>query len=132
MIAAESLGLGSCYIGDIMENYEAHRDLFALPRYVFPICLLCMGYPTAQQRARPLTTRFEENFIVFQDRYRQLDPHELEEMFREMEERASKIVEKPAGVENAGQWMYTRKFAAAFSVEMSRSVRAILQAWTGT
>jgi FMN reductase (NADPH)/FMN reductase [NAD(P)H] len=131
VIAAESLGLGSCYIGDIMENYEAHRDLFALPRYVFPICLLCLGYPTQQQRARPMTTRFEKDFVVFEDRYRQLDRRELADLFRDMEERAAKIVEKPAGVENAGQWMYVRKFAAAFSVEMTRSVRAILHAWMG-
>ena len=27
VIAAESLGLGSCYIGDIMENYEVHRSV---------------------------------------------------------------------------------------------------------
>ncbi len=33
--AAESLGLGSCYIGDIMENYEEHKRLFDLPDYVF-------------------------------------------------------------------------------------------------
>ena len=25
VIAAESLGVGSCYIGDIMENYEAYQ-----------------------------------------------------------------------------------------------------------
>ena len=36
VIAAESLGIGSCYIGDIMENYEIHRDLFGLPHYAFP------------------------------------------------------------------------------------------------
>ena len=52
VIAAESLGLGSCYIGDIMENYETHRKLFNLPQYVFPIVLLCFGYPTKQQKNR--------------------------------------------------------------------------------
>ena len=41
VVAAESLGVGSCYIGDIMENYKEHRDLFDLPRYVFPISLIC-------------------------------------------------------------------------------------------
>jgi nitroreductase len=30
VIAAESMGIGSCYIGDILENYEFHRDLFDL------------------------------------------------------------------------------------------------------
>jgi nitroreductase len=27
VVAAESLGIGSCYIGDIMEQYEKHREL---------------------------------------------------------------------------------------------------------
>ncbi|GAH71268.1 unnamed protein product, partial [marine sediment metagenome] len=45
VIAAEALGIGSCYIGDIMENYEIHREMFNLPRWVFPITLLCYGYP---------------------------------------------------------------------------------------
>ena len=43
VIAAETLGIGSCYIGDIMENYEEHKDLFGLPKYVFPISLICFG-----------------------------------------------------------------------------------------
>ena len=29
--AAWSLGIGSCYIGDIMENYEENRELLGLP-----------------------------------------------------------------------------------------------------
>ena len=65
VVAAESLGIGSCYIGDIMENYETHRELFGLPQYVFPICLLCFGYPTQGQMQRPLTPRYDRKFIVF-------------------------------------------------------------------
>jgi FMN reductase (NADPH)/FMN reductase [NAD(P)H] len=131
VIAAESLGIGSCYIGDIMENYEAHRDLFALPRYVFPICLVCFGYPTQQQKERPLTPRFRRDFIVFENQYRRLDQHEFEEMFRERQEQMLRGGEKPEGVRNVGQLMYLRKFSAGFTKEMTRSVRAILQAWTG-
>ena len=50
--AAEALGLGSCYIGDIMENAEIHRELLGLPPYALPITMLCFGYPTEQQKAR--------------------------------------------------------------------------------
>jgi len=39
--------------------------------------------------------------------------------------------EKPEAVRNVGQLMYLRKFSAGFAKEMNRSVRAILQAWTG-
>lgn len=50
VLAAEELGLGSCYIGDIMENFEIHREMFNLPKYAIPITMLCIGYPTEQQK----------------------------------------------------------------------------------
>ena len=53
VIAAESLGIGSCYIGDIIENWETHQALFDLPRYTFPAALVCFGRP-----AKPPSTRW--------------------------------------------------------------------------
>jgi len=129
VIAAESCGLGSCYIGDIMENYETHRDLFKLPRYTFPICLLCLGYPTKAQKARQPTTRFDREYIVFQNSYRRLEEGEFEKMFAKEQARASKNSEELNGAVNVGQLIYRRKFAAGFTLEMNRSVRAILKQW---
>ena len=87
VVAAESLGIGSCYIGDIMENYEAHRELFGLPEYVFPICLLCFGYPTQGQLQRPMTPRDDRKFIVFPDRYRRLGKADFDKMYQDAQER---------------------------------------------
>ncbi len=129
VVAAESLGIGSCYIGDIMENYEAHRELFQLPTYVFPICLLCFGYPTQAQKQRTMTPRFDRKFIVFSDRYRRLDGADFAEMYQELQERFRKLPNAPEGVENVGQATYVRKFGADFSKEMTRSVQAILRNW---
>lgn len=129
VIAAESFGLGSCYIGDIMENYEVHRDLFALPRYVFPISLLCMGYPTEQQITRPQTTRFDSRFIVFRDGYHRLTSDDFKTMFQSEQERTFKGQERSDGIENVGQLIYARKFDAAFTREMNRSVQAIIKQW---
>jgi nitroreductase len=129
VIAAESLGLGSCYIGDIMENYEVQRDLFNLPKYVFPICLLCFGYPTRQQMEHEQTTRFQEKFILFENQYRRLSGEEFDEMYGETHEQIFHGRDEVSGVRNVGQLIYTRKFNADFSREMNRSVRAILKAW---
>jgi nitroreductase len=126
VIAAESFGIGSCYIGDIMEQYETHRELFNLPQYVFPIGMVVFGYPTQQQKDRNLTTRFDQKFIVFENQYRRLDKENFAEMFREPESRMT----PKEGIANYGQAVYSRKFSADFSVEMSRSVRAILKEWT--
>ncbi|MGD0879931.1 MAG: nitroreductase family protein [Anaerolineales bacterium] len=129
VIAAESFGLGSCYIGDIMENYEIHRDLFELPKYVFPICLVCFGYPTPQQISRKQTSRFQEKFILFENKYKRLSKDDLYEMFLEENSRNFHGREEIMGARNVGQLIYMRKFNAEFSKEMSRSVRAILKAW---
>ena len=132
VIAAEALGLGSCYIGDIMENYEEHRELFDLPRYVFPICLLCFGYPTRQQRERTLTRRLDAEYVVFEDKYRRFGPEAFEAMYRERQDEPVLGQRRDAkGIRNLAQMVYERKFDSAFSREMSRSVRAMLQAWMG-
>jgi FMN reductase (NADPH)/FMN reductase [NAD(P)H] len=131
VIAAESLGIGSCYIGDIMENCEAHQELFGLPRYAFPICLLCFGYPTAQQKQRPQMTRFRDDFIVFENRYKRLSAGEFEEMYRQKRERMATDEVDPGVLANVGQLTYSSKYNAGFAKELNRSVRVMLRAWTG-
>jgi FMN reductase (NADPH)/FMN reductase [NAD(P)H] len=126
VLAAESLGLGSCYIGDILENYEIHQEMFALPPYAIPIALLCLGYPTEDQRQRQLSTRFDPEFIVYQDRYRRLNGEEFDEMFAQ---RTAKVSTQELHSPNMGIAMYKRKFSAEYAIEMRRSVAAMLQSW---
>ena len=128
VIAAESFGIGSCYIGDIMENYETNKEMFNLPQYVFPICMLVFGYPTQQQKDTEMTTRFDEKFIFFENHYHRLNSSEFYEMFAERERNMPKG-KAMAGIENFGQAIYRRKFSSDFSVEMSRSVREWLKEW---
>ncbi len=52
-LAAESLGLGICYIGSIRNNTQAVIDLLELPRLVFPITGMTVGWPAAQPPIRP-------------------------------------------------------------------------------
>ena len=130
--AAEALGIGSCYIGDILERYEIHREMLDLPRYVLPVTMICFGYPTPEQAARPITPRFDRRFIVHQNRYHRLSSDELEEMFRPRNTQLLAAGSRKDGVENIGQFNYLRKFSAEFSVEMSRSVREMIRSWAGT
>ena len=55
VVAAESLGIGSCYIGDVIENAEQMREALCLPEYVVPACMLVFGRPTDQQKITPQT-----------------------------------------------------------------------------
>jgi FMN reductase (NADPH)/FMN reductase [NAD(P)H] len=130
VLAAESMGIGSCYIGDIMENYADHKAMFNLPQYVFPLTLICFGYPTKQQQARQQTERFDKKYVVYQDRYKRLTPDDFTAMYQSRQAQIFKNRPALQGAENVGQWMYNRKFASEFSLEMSRSVRAILKSWS--
>ena len=124
VITAESLGIGSCYIGDIMENYEIHREMLNLPNWVFPITMICFGYPKGDKEKIPLTSRFPQKYIHFENNYKRLNKQELTEMFQNSDR---KIVEKNA--KNIGQDIYLRKTGANFSKEMRRSVKAAIKKW---
>ncbi len=117
--AAESLGITSCYIGDIMENCEIHREMLGLPKYVFPAAMLVFGYPTEQQKIRTKPERADMEHIVHENGYREMDGVELRKLF------GKKPIEK-----EYTDWMKAfcnRKYNSDFSKEMTRSVKEFLK-----
>ena len=132
VIAAESMGIGSCYVGDILEQYEVHRQMFNLPRYVMPLTLVCFGRPAspaASATQRKLVARFDRRFIVHTDRYQPISQAGVGEMFRLFAEQSGIDWKLSGDAQNFGQENYLRKFSATFSIEMSRSVNAMLKNW---
>ena len=116
--ASWSYGIGSCYIGDIMEQCEEHRKLLNLPQYVFPAAMLVFGYPTQQQLDRPKPSRCDMKHIVHENGYRRMDGPELRQMLRD----------KP-GQQTFEEWCQAfcaRKYNSDFSKEMTRSVEVFL------
>ncbi|MCJ7649045.1 MAG: nitroreductase, partial [Candidatus Lokiarchaeota archaeon] len=116
--------IGSCYIGDVMENYEVHREIFSLPRWVFPITLICFGYPKGDKEKIPLTTRFPEKYIHFENHYERLNKEDFTEMLKN-DQRMNPLKEG----ESLAQLAYFKKLAADYSIEMRRSVKAALKEW---
>lgn len=117
--AAQSLGIGSCYIGDILESCEKHREMLGLPPYVVPAAMLVFGYPTKQQMERKKPERVKLSHIVHENGYRKMDGAELVEMFA-----------PKAGIRTYEEWMKAfceRKYNSDFSKEMSRSVEVYLK-----
>ena len=119
VIAAESLGIGSCYIGDIMENCEIHRELLHLPDYVFPAAMLVFGYPTEQQKNREAVKRAPLEKIVSENGYPDMDKDYLKELFS-----------WKAAAKSYEDWMKAfceRKYNSGFAREMTRSVKEYLR-----
>ncbi len=117
--AAWSLGIGSCYIGDIMEQAELHREMLELPEYVFPAAMVVFGYPTEQQKKRPKPERAPIDVIVCENKYRRLNCDQLRLM-----------VSRSVKDKDHNEWVKAfceRKYNSDFSVEMSRSVLEYLK-----
>ena len=53
VIAAESAGLGICYIGGIRNQPQAVSELLDLPDMVYPVFGLCLGYPAQDPETKP-------------------------------------------------------------------------------
>jgi FMN reductase (NADPH) len=66
VIAAESMGLGSCFLGGV--PYEAAKIVrqYKLPPRVFPLVGLAMGYPDENPPPRP---RYPLDFGLFEGKY---------------------------------------------------------------
>ena len=129
VIAAESLGIGSCYIGDILEQAEFHRQLFSLPQYTLPITLVVFGRPAVEKEEKRLTPRFPENTIVFKDHYRRADRQDFLAMYQPVAERQTPELPLEDAVKAIGRNNYFRKFVADFSAEMNRSAADWIQNW---
>ena len=74
MIAAESLGLGGVFIGGIRNEPEKVCDLLNIPKHVYPIFGMCLGYPDEKPEQKP---RLPVN-VVLKEEYYQSGESDLE------------------------------------------------------
>jgi len=66
VIAAESLGMGSCFLGAAPYQAMSIIRKYKLPKRVFPLVQLTMGYPAENPPTRP---RYPLEFCLFESRY---------------------------------------------------------------
>lgn len=119
VVAAHSLGLGSCYIGDILERRVDQARILGCPRHVVPAVMLVIGHPTEGQLRRVKPARLPLEDVVFEDRYEERDADRLLEDLRP----------KAPASRDLDDWARAfceRKWNSGFSREMTRSAAAIL------
>jgi FMN reductase (NADPH) len=83
VLAAESLGLGTCFLGGAPYNAEKIREDYKLPKRVFPLVQLVMGYPAEDPPPRP---RYPLDFVLFEDEYPEFRDVDVAEAMRAMDE----------------------------------------------
>lgn len=65
-VAAESMGLGICYIGSILNDINRTSELLQLPDHVFPLFGMAVGYPDQDPEKKP---RLPHDIIYHRNHY---------------------------------------------------------------
>lgn len=84
-LAAESVGLGICYMGTTWWAADQLIEMLELPKGVFPVTSLVVGYPAEDPNLRD---RLPLEVIVHQEKYRRLSDDEIRQAHAEREKNA--------------------------------------------
>ncbi len=66
IVAAESMGLGGVFIGGIRNNPDAVCELLKIPKHVYPVFGMCLGFPDEKPEQKP---RLPAEMILHEDYY---------------------------------------------------------------
>lgn len=83
VVAARSLGIGSCFLGSAPFRADKIAEEYDLPKRVFPLVQLAMGYPAEDPPPRP---RYPMEFTLFEGRYPELDEEMISKAMKQMDE----------------------------------------------
>lgn len=83
VIAAESLGLGSCFLGAAPYYAAQIIEAYQLPPRVFPLVGLAMGYPAENPPTRP---RYPLEFTLFENEYPHFSETDIQAAMQVMDE----------------------------------------------
>ena len=123
VVAAESLGLGTCYIGSIL-SMDIQR-LLGAPEHVFPAGLVCMGYP---DESPDLSMRLPMEAVVHRDYYCIPTDQNIADWYRERDnvwETVSDRLKKKLAEENIhgiAQALAVQKFSQEIVTRRSRGI----------
>ena len=82
VIAAESFGLGICYLGTVTYNADKIVEILQCPEYVVPVTTIVIGYPADTP---PLTDRLPLEAVVHNETYHDYSESDIDRLFEEKE-----------------------------------------------
>jgi len=82
VIAAESFGLGTCYLGTTTYMAPQIIDFFKLPEGVVPVTTVVLGYPAENP---PLTDRLPLEAVIHNETYSDYTPEAISKLYFEKE-----------------------------------------------
>ena len=81
-VAAESVGLGICYLGTTSYNAQEIIQTLKLPKLVIPVTAITVGYP---ENLPEQTDRLPLNGLIHHEVYKEYDATEIDRIYAEKE-----------------------------------------------
>ncbi len=124
-VAAESKGLGICYIGTVTYLTQPIIDVLNLPEYVVPVATITVGYP---ENNPPQVERLPLDAIVHQETYKDYQPEDIDRLYAEKENlEVNKDYTKENNKETLAQVFtdvrYTKKNNEVFSESFLEAIK---------
>jgi len=116
-LAAESFGLGICYLGTTIYNADQIISILNLPHSVVPVTTLVMGYP---DETPELSDRLPAGAIYHKEQYHDFTANDIDRLYEEKEKLplTAKVVEENK-LETLAQIFTTRRYTKKDNVDFS-------------
>jgi len=117
-VAAESLGLGICYLGTTTYQADKLVEFFDLPDGVVPITTVVVGYPNEDPEQ---ADRLPARGVVHYEKYQDFSPGEIDQTYQEKENLplTKKLIEENQ-LENLAKIFTERRYTKKDNVHFSK------------
>ena len=124
-LAAESEGLGICYLGTTIYTADRIVEALGLPKGVIPITTVVAGYPDENP---PLTDRLPAEAVVHRETYRDYAPEDIDRLWREREasDETRRLLQENR-LDNLARVFTLNRYKKADNLAISRSYFEVLK-----
>ncbi len=124
-LAAESFGLGICYLGTTTYMTSKIIEILNLPEHVVPVTTIVLGYPDENP---PLTDRLPLEGVIHNETYKDYTSSDIDSVYREKEElEFTKQLLKENEKETLAQIFTDNRYTKKDNVAFSKSFLEVLQ-----
>lgn len=124
-VAAESHGLGICYLGTVMYNTKSIAELLQLPSGVVPVVTLGIGYPAEEHH---MSERLPLEGIVHHEKYHSYSDEEIKDIHQVREDFPfNQEMVRQNEVENLAQLFAYKRYPKDVNIAVSQSLMQYLK-----
>lgn len=123
-LAAESFGLGICYLGTITYMADKFIELFNCPKGVVPVAAITLGYPDENPA---LVDRLPLEAVIHNETYKDYDKNDINDIYKEKESLKETLdIIKENEVDNLAQVFAEKRYTKKDNVHFSKQFLEVI------